>query len=101
MADSYLESIDTRELILLSAGIRHDFHKAKERLKRTVGYYYNQSIASTYHKEEDIEMLLNRCKSLKKQYLAMRDVLLSRGVKDREISTKWDGTNNDLFANIA
>ncbi len=101
MADSYLESIDTRELILLSASIRYDFHKAKERLKRTIGYYYNQSIASTYHKEEDIEMLLNRCKSLKKQYLAMRDVLLSRGVKDREINSKWDGTNNDLFVNIA
>lgn len=98
---SYLESIDTRELLLLSADIRHDFHKAKESLKRKVGYYYNQSIASTYHKEDDILVLVNRCKSLKKQYLDMRDVLLSRGVKDRELMPDWDGTNNDLFANIA
>lgn len=96
---TYLESMDTRELILLSADVRHDFHKAKERLKKVVGYYYNQSIASTYHKEEDIAMLVNRCKNLKKQYLEMRDILLDRGVQERELMTSsWNGTNDDLFA---
>ena len=44
-------------------------------------------------------MLVNRCKNLKKQYLEMRDILLGRGVKERELMTSsWNGTNDDLFA---
>lgn len=90
---THLESMDTQELILMSSTVQHDFNKAKERLKKIVGYYYNQSIASTYHKEEDIETLVTRCKTLKKQYLEMRDVLLNRPT-----TSSWNGTNNDLFA---
>ena len=92
---SYLENLESRELVLLATDIRHEYHKIRDRFKSKAMSYYNQSIASSYHKEEDLRNLLTRCETLKKQYLDICEVLKSRGI--RPVVDGWRDSNNDIF----
>ena len=92
----YLAHLGSKELMLLANDLRKDYNKACEHLKKKVEYYSRQSIASTYHKEEDIQASLDRCRELKRQYMDLRDALLERGLKP-DIGG-WRESNNTLYA---
>ena len=92
---SYLENLDTSELILLANDIRHDYHKVRDRFKNKALNYWNQSIASSYHKEQDLRDMLTRCEQLKRQHADISEVLKDRGF---HYSVEgWRDNNNKLF----
>lgn len=92
---SYLENLDTNELILLANDIRHDYHKVRDRFKNKALSYWNQSIASSYHKEQDLRDMLTRCEQLKRQYMDISDVLKARGLHPSVEG--WRDKDNKLF----
>ena len=92
---SYLENLDTNELILIATDICHDYHKVRDRFKNKAMGYWNQSIASSYHKEQDLRDLITRCEQLKKQYNDIATVLKERGIHAGVDG--WRDGNNRLF----
>lgn len=93
---SFSETLGDNELILMSAGIRKDYNELRQKYFKKCRQYYNQAIASTYHKEDDLIKMLNELARLKDEYLRICDILKNRGVP-YSFKAEWQGNNNHLF----
>lgn len=92
---SYLETLETRELLLLSSSILSQYNATRMNFENKAKYYGRQAIANNYHKETDLIALLEECERLKMQYNQITNILTERGARNRIVG--WNHTNGDLF----
>lgn len=78
--DSIIEQSDVSDLLLLANSTRSEYNKLREQTKNRMNRYFYQSIASNYHKEDDIIDGLEKCRDLKEQYRKICDALKKRGL---------------------
>ena len=67
------EEID--DIFVVAATARKDFHKKRDELKNLVDTYYRQASTSTYVSEDKIIECATECKSLKREYRRICDIL--------------------------
>ena len=93
---AYISTVDSDHLVILAADLRRRYNKARDDFYNTSRHYYHQSISGSYYKEDILIEKLEKCRDLKDQYMALRDILKSRGRPDLDISS-FGETNDCLF----
>lgn len=78
---SYLETIGTKELMLLANDILRDYNKCREEFFNMARRYFNQAATNGYVKEDDMVVKLDRCKELKRRYCELCKILADRKIK--------------------
>ena len=73
------------EFIKRLNSLEKDFNKTKQDLFYKIRSYYNQSVASTYVKEDDICMLAKRCKELRQAYDKVKAQFINFRVKNQDL----------------
>lgn len=92
---SYLETLETRELLLLSSSLLSQYNTTRMNFENKARHYGRQAITNNYHKEADLVALLEECERLKRQYNQITDILTERGAKNPIVG--WNHSNDDLF----
>lgn len=92
---SYLETFETRELLLLSSSLLSQYNTNRMNFENKARHYGRQAITNNYNKEDDLIELLEECKRLKTQYNQITDILTERGT--RNPCAGWNHNNDDLF----
>ena len=92
-----LETIDTRDLVLLANDMHQQYSEAKEDLYNTAKRYFTQSIGSSYLSEDVLIEKIELCRHLKEEYIEIKAILTDRNVKQDR--SGWANTNNFLFRN--
>lgn len=92
---SYLETLETRELLLLSSSLLSQYNTTRMNFENKAKHYGRQAITNNYHKEADLIALLEECERLKTQYNQITDILTERGT--RNPLAGWNRSNDDLF----
>jgi len=68
-----LSNMDATNVRILASNLEKDFNRTRERLYYTVQYYFHQPIVSNYIKASTISDLLDKCESIKAEYLKFKD----------------------------
>lgn len=92
---SYLETLETRELLLMANNLLAEYNKTRECFENKARQYGRQAITNNYHKEEDLVDLLDDCATLKFRYNEINAILSARG--ERNPCAGWNHNNDDLF----
>jgi len=93
---SYIETIDSENLMVLASDIRAQYNKLRFEFNSKETGYFRQSISSQYHKEDDLIEMLSRLKTLKTRYIDICNVLKGRGLTQAG-EDRWRDNNNHLF----
>lgn len=92
----FADTISTDDFLIMANDIRKEYNKLRETFYRKTRSYYNQAIAGTYHKEDDLITMLNEMKRLKDQYVRVCNILRDRGVPV-VYKCDWTKNNDHLF----
>lgn len=92
---SYLETLETRELLLLSSSLLSQYNTTRMNFENKAKHYGRQAITNNYNKEADLIALLKECERLKTQYNLITDILTERGARNPSVG--WNRSNDDLF----
>lgn len=96
---SVLDDMESSELLVYASEVRKQYNDIRRRFFNDSRHYYNQSIAASYYKEEDLIDTLEECRRVKAHYMDICDILKARGIKS-EFGMRR--TNNDsVFKNVA
>ena len=93
---AFTDTLSDSDLQLIANDTRKDYNKLRHSFYRKAQSYYNQAIAGSYHKEEDLIEMLNELSKLKQRYLSICDILKKRGVRVG-YKDSWTGTNTHIF----
>ena len=59
-------------------GLEREYNSTRQELFNKMRSYYNQSIARTFIKEDDLRRLLNQCEEIKQSYFQIQTKLMSK-----------------------
>lgn len=92
---SYLDTLSQDELLLKSSELQKEYRDLRQKFFAKAKQFYNQSVASTYHKEDDLIRMCQEMKLLKDRYLMVRDALVARGVRQLNIGETRKSFDNE------
>lgn len=84
---------DLASLRLQLTSLEREYNSIRHELFNKMKSYYNQSIASTFIKEDDIRRLINQCEEIKHLYLSTKSKLMNNRPKNKN----WSFNNSKLF----
>jgi len=75
-------------------GLEREYNSTRHELFNKMRSYYNQSIASKFIKEDDLQRLLNQCEEIKQSYFQIQNKLMSK----RPNNQRWSFGDSFKFS---